>query len=183
MHFLHKTYPGTSDNISHCSKFQNSGCLISWLPKFRSCDLANWLFTFFSQNSALLNLNLYSSQNVYQAATSPTTLWCAWHVSGVPDTSLVSLACHWCHIHFSWVPDIYLVSASKHRSMWQLSSVPDALVVSLRHQRPLLNVSCDPDTPMVSMISFLSPTSMRSFWLICDVPDTSVISLLCMYCP
>ena len=33
MHFLHKTFPGTSDKIFQCAKFHNSSCLISWLPK------------------------------------------------------------------------------------------------------------------------------------------------------
>ena len=33
MHFLHKTFPGTSDKISHCAKFHSSCCLISRLPK------------------------------------------------------------------------------------------------------------------------------------------------------
>ena len=38
MHFLHKTFPGISDKISHCSKFHGSSCLISWLPKFDLCE-------------------------------------------------------------------------------------------------------------------------------------------------
>ena len=29
MHFLHKTFPGTSNKISHCAKFHGSSCLIS----------------------------------------------------------------------------------------------------------------------------------------------------------
>ena len=33
LHFLHKSFPGTSDKISHCAKFHSSSCLISWLPK------------------------------------------------------------------------------------------------------------------------------------------------------
>ena len=38
MHFLHKTFPGTSDKISHCAKFYSSSCLISWLPKSDLCE-------------------------------------------------------------------------------------------------------------------------------------------------
>ena len=29
MHFLHKTFPGTSDKISHSAKVHSSSCLIS----------------------------------------------------------------------------------------------------------------------------------------------------------
>ena len=32
MHFLHKSFPGTSDKISRCAKFHSSSCLISSLP-------------------------------------------------------------------------------------------------------------------------------------------------------
>jgi hypothetical protein len=112
-HFCHKTFPGTSNDIFHRSKFQGTGCLISWLPKFRSFGLADWLSTFFSQNSALLNLNLYSSQTVYQADTSPTTVWCVRHVSCVPDMSLLALAYPWCPRYVSGVPDMSLVSQIK----------------------------------------------------------------------
>ena len=38
MHFLHKTFPGTSDKISHCAKFHSSSWLISWLPKSDLCE-------------------------------------------------------------------------------------------------------------------------------------------------
>ncbi len=38
MHFLHKTFPGTSDKISGCAKFHGSSCLISWLPKSDLCE-------------------------------------------------------------------------------------------------------------------------------------------------
>ena len=38
MHFLHKTFPGASDKISHCAKFYSSSCLISWLPKSDLCE-------------------------------------------------------------------------------------------------------------------------------------------------
>ena len=33
MHFLHKTFPGTTDETYHCAKFHSSIRLISWLPK------------------------------------------------------------------------------------------------------------------------------------------------------
>ena len=38
MHFLHKTFPGASDKISHCAKFHGSSCLISRLPKSGLCE-------------------------------------------------------------------------------------------------------------------------------------------------
>ena len=38
MHFLHKTFPGTTGETSHCAKFQSSSCLISWLPKTDLCE-------------------------------------------------------------------------------------------------------------------------------------------------
>ena len=42
MHFLHKTFPGTSDKIIHCAKFHSSSCLISWLSKSDSCETPEW---------------------------------------------------------------------------------------------------------------------------------------------
>ena len=39
VHFLHKTFPATSDKISHCAKFHSSSCLISWLQKSDLCEL------------------------------------------------------------------------------------------------------------------------------------------------
>ena len=121
-HFCHKTVPGTNCNIFHCSKFQSSGCLISWLPKFRSCGLTKWLSPFFSQISSFLILNLYSSQTGYKAATSLTMVWCGWHVSGVLDTFLVSLVCPWSPKHVSCVPGIALVSSTK-LSCWARGKV------------------------------------------------------------
>ena len=38
MHFLHKTFPGVSDKISHCAKLHSSSCLIYWLPKSDLCE-------------------------------------------------------------------------------------------------------------------------------------------------
>ena len=38
VHFLHKTFPGTTDETSHCPKFHSSSCLISWLPKTDLCE-------------------------------------------------------------------------------------------------------------------------------------------------
>ena len=76
MHFCHKTFPNTNNNIYHCSKFQRSGCLIAWLPNFRYFGPANWLFPFFSKNSAFLNLKIYSLKSVDQGATCPTMVWC-----------------------------------------------------------------------------------------------------------
>ena len=38
MHFLLKTFPGTSDETSHCAKFHSSSCLNSWLPKNDLCE-------------------------------------------------------------------------------------------------------------------------------------------------
>ena len=38
MHFLHKTFPGTSNKISHCAKFYCSICLICRLPKSDLCE-------------------------------------------------------------------------------------------------------------------------------------------------
>ena len=37
-HFLHKTFPGTTNKTSHCAKFHNSSCLISWLTKTDLCE-------------------------------------------------------------------------------------------------------------------------------------------------
>ena len=38
MHFLHKTFPGTTDETSHCAMFHSSCCLISWFPKTDLCE-------------------------------------------------------------------------------------------------------------------------------------------------
>ena len=38
MYFLHKSFPGTTDDTSHCGKFHGSICLISWLPKTDLCE-------------------------------------------------------------------------------------------------------------------------------------------------
>ena len=37
MHFLHKTFPCTTDETSHGAKFHSSSCLISWLPETDLC--------------------------------------------------------------------------------------------------------------------------------------------------
>ena len=90
MHFLHKTFPGTIDKISHCAKFHNFSCLVSWLPKARSYSLANWETTFFSPHLALLNKGFTVHKFVYMADTSQTTVCYAWHVFGL--CFLISLA-------------------------------------------------------------------------------------------
>ena len=124
MHFCHKTFPGTSNNISHRTKFQGSGCLISWLPKIRSLGLASWLSTFFSQISALLNL-IFTVHKLYTRLTHPQLvggvsgmslvslirLFCPWHIHGVPDKSLVSLKSIYC-LKQNWgVYDLNLYSS------------------------------------------------------------------------
>ena len=38
MLFLHKTFPGTTDETSHYAKFHSSSCLTSWLPKTDWCE-------------------------------------------------------------------------------------------------------------------------------------------------
>ena len=38
MHFLHKTFPGTTDKTYHCAKFHSSSCLFSWMPKTDLCE-------------------------------------------------------------------------------------------------------------------------------------------------
>ena len=89
MHFLYKTSPGTIDKISHCAKFHSSSCLVSWLPKIRSCSLANWESTFFGQNLALLNIS-FTVHKLYTWLTHPKQL------CGMPDMFLVSLTGFWC---------------------------------------------------------------------------------------
>ena len=89
MHFLYKTFPGTIDKISHCAKFHSSSCLVSWLPKIRSCSLANWESTFFSQNLAFLNTSS-TVHELYTWLTHPKQL------AGMPDKSLLSLTGFWC---------------------------------------------------------------------------------------
>ena len=89
MHFLHKTFPGTSNKIFHRAKFHSSSCLVTWLPKTRSFSLANWESTFFSQNLTLLNLS-FTVQRLYTWLTHPKQL------CGMPDILLVSLTGLWC---------------------------------------------------------------------------------------
>ena len=89
MHFLHKTFHGTSNNISCCAKFHSSSFLISWLPKISSFSLANWESTFFSQNLAVFNLS-FTVHKLYTWLTNPTPLCCT------PDISLVSSTGLWC---------------------------------------------------------------------------------------
>ena len=57
MHFLHITFPGTIDKISHRTKFHSSSCLISWLAKLDLCEttersppffLISWYFSVIS---------------------------------------------------------------------------------------------------------------------------------------
>ena len=94
MHFCHKTFPGTSNNIYYFPKFQGSGCLISWLPKFTSFGLANWLSTFFQSKLSFAQLKPLQFKNCLPGWHIPN--WYVRHVSGVPDTSLLSLAYPWC---------------------------------------------------------------------------------------
>ena len=47
MHFLHKTFPGTIDKISHCAKFHTSSYLVSWLPKIKSFSFSYCESTYF----------------------------------------------------------------------------------------------------------------------------------------
>ena len=89
MHFLHKTFPGTSNNISRCARFHSSSCLISWMPKIRSFSFANWESTFFYKNLAVLNLS-FIVHKLYTWLTHPKPLCC------MPDMSLVSLTGLWC---------------------------------------------------------------------------------------
>ena len=89
IHFLHKTFPGTSDKISRYAKFHSSSCLISWLPKSRSFSLANWESAFFSPNFAVLNLS-FIVHKLYTWLTHPKQLCC------MSDMSLVSLTGLWC---------------------------------------------------------------------------------------
>ena len=84
MHFLHKTFPGPINKISHWAKFHSSRCLVSW-----SCSLANWESTFFSQNLALLNISS-TVHKLYTWLAHPKQL------CGMPDMSLVSLTGSWC---------------------------------------------------------------------------------------
>ena len=39
MHFLYKTFPGTSEKTSHCAKLHIYSCLIYWLPKTGLCEI------------------------------------------------------------------------------------------------------------------------------------------------
>ena len=94
MHFLHKTFPGTIDKISHCAKFHISSCLVSWLPKIRFCSLANSESSFYSQNIALLN----SQQST---ALQFTNCLPGWHI---PKNCIVCQTCLWCHWQVSDVP-------------------------------------------------------------------------------
>ena len=194
MHFCHKTFPGTSNNISHRAKFQGPGCLISWLPKIRSLGLASWLSTFFSQNSALLNLNLHSSQTVYQADTSPTTGWCVRHVSCIPDTFILSLAYPWCPRKVSGVPDKSLVSQTKLRCLWlkplQFTNcipgwhIPNYWVVCQAFVLCPWYVSIVLGISLVSQIriwfpdkSLVSQTKLRCLCQVSNVPDTCLVPL------
>ena len=163
MYFFHKTFPGTSPNISHHSELQSPGCLISWLPKISFCGLENWESTSFSQNSALLNFRLYSSQTVYPADTSQATRWHAWHVSGVPDRclmSLVSLTCIWCPSQVSGVTDTTLLSPTSLMCSWQLSDDPDPSVLFWHNSG-------------VSKMSLLSLTHLWCAWHASSVPNKS----------
>ena len=114
MHFLHKTIPGTSNNIAPCAKFYSSSCLVSWLPKIRSCSLANWESTFFSQNLALLNIS-FTVHKLYTWLTHPKQL------CGMPDMSLVSLTGFWCP--------------------WQRGNNQTDLCETTRHSSPLCSTS------------------------------------------
>ena len=87
MHFLHKTFPGTIDKISHCAKLHSSSCLVSWLPKISSWSLAYWELTFFSQNWDFLNIS-FTVHILYTWLTHPKQLCgmpcMSLAVSGVP---------------------------------------------------------------------------------------------------
>ena len=84
-----KIIPGTRDKISHCAKFHSCSCLGNWFPKIRSCRLASWESTFFSQNLPLLNTS-FTVYKLYTWLTHPKQL------CGMPDMSVVSLTGFWC---------------------------------------------------------------------------------------
>ena len=92
MHFLHKTFPGTSYKISHCKMFHSSNGPISWLSKKnRSCSLDNWESTIFIKTLAFLNFGFTVNKlKKKKWLTHPTQL------CGMPDMSLVSLTGLWC---------------------------------------------------------------------------------------
>ena len=91
MHFLHKSFPGTSDKIYHCAKFHSSSCLFSWFffPNIRSFRCSNWESTLFCQNLAVLNLS-FTVNKLYTWLTHPKQLCC------MPAMSLVSWTGLWC---------------------------------------------------------------------------------------
>ena len=135
MHFLHKTFPGTIDKISQCAKFHSSSCLISWLPKIRSCSLANWESTFFSQSLALLNIS-FTVHKLYTWLIHPKQLF------GMPDMSLVSLTGFWCPWQRGNNQTDLCETTQCSPPLYTVQCIFELAVIYTLHQNIIYNVAC-----------------------------------------
>ena len=185
MHLFHKTFQGTSDKISHCAKLHSSSCLISWLPNIRSCGLVKWESTFFSQHSALLNFSLYSSQTVYLAHTFQTTLWYAWHVSGVIDRSLmslVSLTGIWCHWHNFSISNKSVVFLAALWWPWHFSGLSDTSVMSPKCLLFYWHISNVPNKAKKKKSNWLSVMSVMRRLRTISTTAITLMTASCSFC-
>ena len=91
MHFLHKTFPGTSDKIT-VQIFSALTVLFPDCQKSGFVVLCYLGINFLQPKHSFAQLELYSLQDEYLADSSETTLWYARHVTGIIERSLISLS-------------------------------------------------------------------------------------------